>query len=148
MKKILFVIISVIAAVFVIVLAACNYLKVRHRDITGVTTLSKENTVIMNSPTGEEFVTGSGTLTVGEGEKIHAEYKLDAGSIDIAFHAGDDGLAVFDDTDMENLADEGDVFGKSGIEGSGTLDFEASPGEYTVFITIHKAVGSATLKTE
>ena len=48
-------------------------------DIIGVTTLPDRNTVIMNAKTGDEFVAGTGYLTVAEGEHIHLEYDLSAG---------------------------------------------------------------------
>ena len=130
----------------VLMLTSCSMFS-RHKDITGVTTLPKENTVVMNSPSDGAFVNGSGNLTVKDGEMIHLKYELSSGSFDLAFHPGNEGLAVFESADLENLPSEGDVFGRSGIEGSGELDIEAPAGEYTVFFNMHSAVGSATAGT-
>ena len=41
------------------------------------------------------------------------------------------------------LPDSEDIFGKSGISGKGSLDFEAESGEYTVYFNQHAAVGTA-----
>lgn len=128
-------------------LTGCSIIS-RHKDITGVTTLSKENTVVMNSPTGKEFVTGSGNLTVGDGEVIHLKYDLSEGSFDLACNEGNEDLDIFESTDLEKLSSEGEVFGISGIEGSGELDIHAAAGEYTVFFNLHSAVGSATVSVE
>ena len=118
----------------------------RGTDLIGVTTL--DNTVIMNSKTGKEFVSGSGKLTLGEGERIHLKYSLDAGSFDFAVNSGSNGLDIFDSTDLGSLSDEGEVFGRSGITGKGSLDFKAGPGEYTLFFNMHDAVGTATASPE
>lgn len=131
------------AAVLLLSLTGCSFS--RHKDITGVTTLTKENIVVMNSPTGEEFVSGSGTITVGQGEIVHLEYKLSEGSFDLALNAGDGSLDIFQSTDLENLPSDGEVFGRSGVTGSGELDIEAPAGEYTVFFNMHGAAGSATV---
>ena len=140
--------IFLIAAAVVLIAAiayAVTRLSNRWTDIVGVTTLEKKNTVIMNAKTGEEFVSGSGKLTVGEGERIHIEYALTAGSFDLAFHQGSAGLDVFQSAELENLPNVGDVFGKSGVSGNGSLDFEAAPGEYTVYFNQHGAIGTATV---
>ena len=134
----------VLTALLVISAAGCGH----GTDIVGVTTLPKKNIVIMNSRTGTEFVTGSGTVTVKQGEHIHLEYALSAGSFDLAFHAGDARLDVFERADLENLTTEGEVFGKSGIAGTGSLDFEAQPGEYTVYFALHEAVGTARVSAK
>lgn len=115
----------------------------RGTDLIGVTTLAKKNTVILNAKTGEEFVSGSGKLTVAEGEGIHLEYALDSGSVDFAVNRGSNGLAVFESADLANLPAAGEVFGKSGISGSGSLDLAAAPGEYTLYFRTHDAVGTA-----
>ena len=128
MKKkpvILIVVLALVAAV------ACYVgvrLMNRGKDIIGVTTLEGQKQVIMNSQTGEEFTAGSGKLEVGEGEHIHLSYTLSGGSFDLALHKGEDGNDVFTEADLENLSDSGDPFGKSGISGSGTLDFDAEQG--------------------
>ena len=135
-----------VTALLVLSLSGCGRLLSRdHTDIIGVTTLTEKNTVVMNSPTGDEFVSGSGKITIGEGERLHVEYALDKGSFDLAFHKGSDGLDVFKSADLEALPMEGDVFGKSGVEGSGSLELEAPAGEYTVYFAIHDTVGSATV---
>ena len=117
----------------------------RKKDITGVTTLTKENTVIMNSPTGDEFVNGSGKITVSEGETLHLTYDLTEGSMDLALNAGDGTLDVFETVDLENLGADGQVFGVSGITEKGELVIDAAPGEYTVFFNLHSAAGTATV---
>ena len=96
----------VLTALLVISAAGCGH----GTDIVGVTTLPKKNIVIMNSRTGTEFVTGSGTVTVKQGGHIHLEYALSTGSVDLAFHAGDGSLDVFEHADLENLTLEGEVF--------------------------------------
>ena len=142
----------VLILVILVIIAAVIYGAVRLRnrgtDIIGVTTLENRNTIIMNSKTGQEFVSGSGTLTVSENERIHVEYALDTGSFDLAFHKGSDGLDVFENSDLDNLSDTGDVFGKSNISGKGSLDLEAASGEYTVYFNQHGAAGTATVTTE
>ena len=143
-----FFIILVLAVFVIVATSACGSLQRRHHDITGVTTLPDENIVIMNSPTGKEFVSGSGSVTVGEGKRIHVEYSLDDGSIDLAFYKGDGNLEVFEKTDLENLTNDGDVFGKSAVSGTGSIDFEASSGEYAVYFNLHSAIGSVTVGAE
>ena len=129
--------------------AAAVYVGVRlHNhgtDIIGVTTLPDRNTVIVNAKTGEEFVAGSGKLTVGAGEHIHLEYALTAGSFDLAFHEGGSGLDVFQNADLEALPAAGEVFGKSGVSGSGSLDFDAEAGNYTAYFVNHGMVGKVTV---
>jgi len=140
-----------IAAALVIAAGACYVgvrLHNRGRDIIGVTTLNNNSSVIMNSRTGEEFVSGAGKLTVGEGEHIHLRYELSAGSFDLAFHKGEDGLDVFDAANLEALPESGEVYGRSGVSGNGALDFPAEEGVYTVFFQMHGAIGTAELTAE
>ena len=142
-------IIYTVALLLVLAMSGCGRLLSRdHNDIIGVTTFSEKNTVVMNSPTGDEFVSGSGKIILGEGEKLHVEYTLDKGSFDLAFHMGSDGLGVFDSADLDTLPVQGDVFGKSGVEGSGSFELDAPAGEYTVFFSIHDAAGSASVSAE
>lgn len=131
-----------LALALLLTAAACHG---KMTDVIGVTTLTEKNIVVMNAETGDEFVSGSGKLTVSEGEHIHVEYALDAGSFDLAFHAGDGSLDIFQSADLENLTADGDVFGASGLTGSGSLDLEAPAGEYSVFFSMHEAVGAATV---
>jgi len=144
--------IIVLILAILVVIAAVIYVGVRlHNrgtDIIGVTTLENRNTIIMNSKSGQEFVAGSGKLTVGTNERIHVVYELDNGSFDLAFHKGSDGLDVFENSDLKNLSNTGDVFGKSGISGKGSLDLEVASGKYTVYFNQHGAVGSATVTTK
>lgn len=139
--------ILLILAVLVLIAAGYVGMRLRNRwtDITGVTTVRDRNTVYMNSKTGKDFEAGSGSLTVGEGQRIHVEYALDAGNFDLAFNKGNNDHSVFFNAPLDNLPATGDVFGKSGVSGKGSLDFEAAPGEYTVFIRQHGAIGSATV---
>ncbi len=137
------VVIAMIAAVFVV-----NRISSRHKDIIGVTSLPKENTVIMNSPTVAAFVSGEGQITVKDGETIHLEYSVSEGSFDLAFHKDSVGLDVFKEADLGNLTSDGDIFGASSISGSGSLDFMALSGEYTVYFSMHDAVGSATVNAK
>ena len=120
----------------------------RGTDLIGVTTRERQNQVIMNAKTGEEFVAGSGKLTVGAGESIRLKYTLSAGSFDLALHKGEEGNGIFQETDLENLPDAGAVYGKSGVSGSGELNFPAEEGVYTVFFNMHGAIGSATMTAE
>ena len=146
-----------LSAVLVILIAAGIYIGIRMsgrgKDIIGVTTLTKENKVIMNSATGNEFVSGSGTITVKEGEHIHLTYKLKSGSFDIGFAPGTDGVleAVtnLDMTELENPTQDPSEYAieQKGIEGNGEADFEAQGGEYTVYFTMNGAVGTATVST-
>lgn len=122
----------------------------RGTDIIGVTTLSDKNTVIMNAKTGSEFAAGTGYLTVAEGERIHMEYDLSAGSIDVAIKSGEGAMEAIENMDFENLPSAEDMtgdgaFGETGVSGKGSMDFDAAAGEYTVYIVNNGAVGSATL---
>ena len=139
------IIILIIAAL--VLIAAGSYVAVRiinrGTDIIGVTTLEKKNTVIMNANADSDYGAGSGKLTVGEGERIHVEYALKAGGFDLAFCQGSNGLEVIRSSDLQNLSDTGEVFGRSGVSGSGSLDFEAAPGEYTVYFNRNGAAGTA-----
>ena len=134
-----------VCVILLVSLTGCGLFS-RHRDITGVTTLTDENTVIMNSPSGTEFVSGSGVITVKEGQAIRLTYEILEGSFDLALNAGDGSLGVFESADLGNLTSEGDVFGVSGVTGTGELEIEAAAGEYTVFFKLHGAVGSATVE--
>ena len=122
-------------------------LAIRGTDIIGVTTLVERNVIIMNSKTGDEFTSGSGTITVGEGEHLHLEYNLDAGTLDIACNAGSGSLDIFQDADLGNLPSEGEVFGRSALEGKGSLDLKAAEGSYTVYFNPHSAIGRVTVST-
>ncbi|MBQ9347767.1 MAG: hypothetical protein IJT94_10620 [Oscillibacter sp.] len=172
--------IVIIAAAAVVIVAVGIYAAVRLKnhmtDITGVTSLPSRNQVIMNSRRPGSFVGGEGRFTVGESGKIHVEYAVTEGSVDIAFHGGSAdldvflssdienliadgqdlgadsvtgiggaGLDVFQNADLENLSPDGEVFGASGVTGTGSLDFDAAPGETTVYFSLHDAVGTATV---
>ena len=149
--------ILILSVVVVILIAAGAYVGFRManrgQDIIGVTSLTKENKVIMNSATGNEFVSGSGTITVKEGEHIHLTYKLKSGSFDIGFNPGTDGvLEAVTNLDMTELEDPTQnpseyAIEQKGIEGNGGADFEAQSGEYTVYFTMNGAVGTATVST-
>ena len=149
----------VLALVVVAGIYVAVRLKNRGTDIIGVTTLPDRNTVIMNAKAGSEFVSGTGNVSVGEGERIHMEYNLSAGEIDVAFRANEGDFASYEDItpDNENLeealnslptpedmAGEGS-FGQDGVSGKGSLDFDAAPGLYAVQITLHDAVGKAVI---
>lgn len=147
-KKVILIVIAVLLAV----LAGYTGYRFAKRgtDIVGVTTLSDKNTVIMNAKTGNEFVSGTGYLTVAEGEGLHLEYDLSSGSFDVAFRADEEGVAAAQAMDLENLPTEENMtgegsFGKQELTGKGSLDFEAEPGSYTVHITNHGAIGKATV---
>lgn len=139
----------VLFVVALVLIAAIAYVGMRlinrRTDIIGVTTLFEKNTVIMNSKTGKDFEAGSGELTVDEGKRIHVEYALDAGSFDLAFCKGSDALAAIRRANLSDLPNTGDLFGKSGVSGKGSLDFEAAPGKYTVYFEQHGAVGTANV---
>lgn len=116
------------------------------KDIIGVTSLTDKNTVIMNSKTGAEFVGGTGYITVGEGQRLHLTYDLSSGSFDLAFQSaeGVDPMDVEHLPTAEEMTGEG-AFGKADISGKGSLDFDAAPGQYTAYFTMHGAIGTATL---
>jgi len=150
--------IIVIIAVLLVALGAYTGYRLVNRgtDIIGVTTLSEKNKVIMNAKTGDEFVAGSGFITVAEGEKLHLEYNVSSGSFDIAIRADEEGVSAYQNLGAENvptpdaLPDAEDMtgegaFGSEGITGKGSMDFEAAAGAYTVHITNHNVVGTATL---
>lgn len=119
------------------------------RDSTGF--ITGRNTIYMNVPSGTGLFAGYGQLTIDEGKHIHAEYALDSGSFDLAFRVyieGNDDLAV-ESPVFKNLQNSGEIFGKSGISGKGTLDFDVAPGTYEVHFRPHDVVGWAivTAKT-
>lgn len=130
---------ALIIAIGVLLAALAGYtgyrFAIRGTDIIGVTTLTRKNMVIMNAKTGSEFVSGTGKLTVAEGEGLHLEYNLASGSVDVAFHS--------DEKPAEGS------FSEAGIEGKGSLDFDAAvSGTYTVRITNHSAVGKVTVSAK
>lgn len=134
------------AAVFVLIVAAAYVglrLKNRWTDINGVTTVYERNTVYMNVRPGKDFAGGSGYITVEEGKRIHVEYAVETGKFDIALNKGSNALSVIRNSDLDNLSSSGNVFGKSGISGKGSIDFEAEPGEYTIYFNPHDTIGSA-----
>ena len=142
------IVLFVVAIVFI---AAAAYVWVRYNnrwtDINGVTTVAERNTVYMNLKPGTNFYAGSGQLTVAEGKHIHVEYALDSGTFDLAFRIyvkGSDALAVQSPV-FDDLPASGEVFGKSGVSGKGTLDFDVAPGTYKVYFKNHSVVGSATV---
>ena len=151
MKKKTVALIVVLALVIAGAVYVAVRLKNRGTDIIGVTTLPDRNTVIMNSKTGKEFVSGTGNLSVGEGERIHVEYDLSAGEIDVSFLKSDSTPYEDITAENENLEDAlnnlpvaedfagGDAFGQDGVSGKGVLDFDAAPGLYMVDIAIHDA---------
>lgn len=145
------VIIAIVALLVVALGVYAGYrLAVRGTDVIGVTSLSDRNTVIMNAKTGDEFVSGTGYLTVGKGEGLHLEYDLSSGSIDVAFRADDGYAAAAQSMDVEKLPETEELtgegaFGEQGLAGKGSLDFEAAEGTYTVHITNHSAIGKATV---
>jgi len=152
-----------VLAVLTAIVAAGAYLAVRFMrhgtDIIGVTSLPEKNVVIMNSASGDEFVKGAGTITVGEGEHAVLTWKLKSGSFDLGFLAGRDAI-------IEALGDQAAVPGgefpaetegeqppeyiqeKTGIEGFGTETFDVGSGDCTVYFTMHGAVGTATVSVE
>ena len=135
-------------AVFVLIAAAAYVglrLKNRWTDINGVTTVFERNTVYMNVRPGKDFAGGSGYITVKQGKSIHVEYAVDTGKFDIAFCKGSNALSVIQGSALDNLPNTGNVFGKSGVSGKGSIDFEAEPGEYTVYFNPHDTIGSATV---
>ena len=105
----------------------------------------ERNTVYMNVRPGKDFYAGVGYLTVGEGKRIHAEYDIESGSFDLALRIyvrERSGLDVRSSV-FDNLSDSGEVFGKSGVSGKGSLGFEVAPGEYEVYFKSHDTIGSA-----
>ncbi|MBQ9389622.1 MAG: hypothetical protein IJU07_05550 [Synergistaceae bacterium] len=120
-------------------------LKNRWTDINGVTTVYKRNTVYMNVKQGKDFAGGSGYITVSEGRNIHVEYEIVSGKFDIAFCKEKNALSVISSSNPDNLTVSGDVFGKSSVSGKGSINFEAEPGEYTVFFRPHDTLGSAVV---
>ena len=150
------IVIAVIILILAVAAAAYIVARILNRgtDIIGVTTLEKTNTVIMNSASGDEFVSGSGKITVAEGQSLQLEYKLSAGSFDIGFDPGTDPvLEAAENQELESMtgdpleAPAGYQIEKDGIEGSGKLTFEAQPGEYQVHFIMHGAVGNAKVTT-
>ena len=96
-------------------------------------------------PSGTGLFTGYGQLTIDEGKHIHVEYALDSGNFDLAFRIyaeGNADLAV-ESPVFKNLQKSGEIFGKSGISGKGTLDLDAAPGTYEVHFRPHDVVGWA-----
>ena len=144
-KKMMLFLIVILAAL----IAAGAYIGVRlarhGRDIVGVTTLTEKNTVIMNAYTGDEFVSGTGMLSVAEGRRAHLSYKLKEGSFDLTFVSKTENTGdALPEFETETVSEEYDRK-QDGIEGSGELDFDLDAGEYEVTFTMHGAVGTAKL---
>ena len=142
---------TVLIVALVLAAAAVGYvgyrLAIRGTDIVGVTTLPDRNTVIVNGKTGDEFESGTGFLTVGEGQKLHVEYDVKSGSFDVAFRADEDAAAAYEEMDVDNLPTAEEMtgegsFGTAELTGKSSLDFDAEPGDYTVYITNHGMVGN------
>ena len=115
------------------------------RESTGF--ITGRNTIYMNAPSGTRLFAGYGQLTIDEGKHIHVEYALDSGNFDLAFQVyaeGNDDLAV-ESLVFKNLQNSGEIFGKSGVSGKGTLDFDVVPDTYEVHFRPHDVVGSATV---
>ena len=142
-------IILLIVAIVLIVATAYVWLRLNNRwtDINGVTTVSERNTVYMNAKPGKDFYGGVGYLTVGENKRIHVEYDLESGNFDLAFRRYVEKRSTIDlrSSAFDNLPDSGEFFGKSGISGKGSLNFEVAPGEYEVYFKSHDSIGSATV---
>ena len=138
-------------ALVLIVILGIGYVAMRltnrGKDIIGVTTLPQDNAIYMNSKTGDEFVSGSGKVTVAEGKKIHLDYTLKSGSFDLAIYAGEEGDPFLTEPDMESPLPEGTI-SRDGLEGKGNADFEVPAGEYTVVFKIHDTVGSAKVSVK
>ena len=165
-KVVWFILALVIAVVAIIAILAVRRFSTLHKDITGVTTLTNENLVIMNSPSANVFVSGSGQITVKSDKGIHVEYAVTEGSFDLAFTAGSAdpifaegsvdpasmknelGLDVFRNADLSNLTADGEIFGASGVSGKGSLDFAVSPGVYSVYFNMHDTVGTSTVSAK
>ena len=146
-KIILFLVLALAAAAAVY---ACVRVSRHGTDIIGVTTLADKNTVIMNSKTGSEFVSGSGVISVAQGEHIHLECDLKEGSIDVAFRGDEGAAAAYESMTPENLPTAEEMtgegaFGQESISGKCSLDFDAEAGEYTVYIANRGAVGKAVV---
>lgn len=140
-------IVLTVTALVLIAIAIYAGMRIKNRwtDINGVTTVYERNTVYMNVRPGKDFAGGSGYITVKQGKSIHVEYAVDTGKFDIAFCKGSNALSVIQGSALDNLPNTGNVFGKSGVSGKGSIDFEAEPGEYTVFFNPHDTIGSATV---
>lgn len=147
----------ILAVVLLLVLAAAVYVGMRFAkrgtDITGVTTLSDRNTVYVNGKQSGSFASGSGWITVGEGEEIVLTYDFSAGSIDVFYRPDENAASAIADVQdfrpedlptAEEMTGEGS-YGQEGITGRGTLKYPADPGTYTVYVVNHDAIGSATV---
>lgn len=145
-KKIALTVVSVI--LIAIAVYAGMRMKNRWTDINGVTTVYERNSVYLNVRPGKDFAGGSGSITVRQGESIHVEYSIDTGQFDIAFCKGSNTLSAIQSSNLDNLPKAGNVFGKSGVSGKGGIDFEAQPGEYTLFFKPHNTIGSATVSVK
>ncbi len=152
------IVIIIVVVVLALIIAAAVYIGVRlHRhgtDIIGVTTLTDRNTVIMNAVESGGFKSGTGVINVGEGERIRLDYDVSGGSFDFAFAAGEDAVfsAVRDADNMDvaelptdDVMPETPPDGETGLEGAGSVDFDVEPGAYTVYFTMHGAIGTATV---
>ena len=132
-----------ILAIVAVLIAGGAYVGVRlagrGKDIIGVTTLPDENIVIMNSRSGDEFVSGFGNISVKEGQKVYLSHDLKSGSVDLAIgqSTGNGELGYTEDLPEEYLEE------KDGIEGKGEQFFELEGGDYTVVFTMHGAIGTA-----
>ena len=142
-KKIVLTVVSVVLIALVVYVGM--RIKNRWTDINGVTTVYERNTVYINVRPGKDFAGGLGYITIRQGKSIHVEYVVEMGKFDIAFCKGSNALSVIRSSNLNNLPNAGEVFGKSGISGKGGIDFEAEPGEYSVFFNPHDTIGSATV---
>ena len=148
---------KVIISIIVIAAAIIGFVLYNHRggDIIGVTSYPDKNKIIMNTARDNEFVSGQGTITVGEGEVIHLEYDQKAGSFDVAICMGKDDVieAILSSESLDSseipVPEEMEHFETmTGIEGTGSLDFDVDPGDYTLIFYPHDSEGKVTVTTQ
>lgn len=90
---------------------------------------------------------GTGIISVAEGEQLHLEYDMKKGSFDLSIGDGATDIDLSLEEIQNELFNGGEIFSQSGLEGTGSLDIQAAPGEYTVAVMYHDATGEGTLST-
>ena len=142
-------------AVLVILAGALGMFYHQQSRVGKVETDLEANIITVTGKRSGDGTGGTGIITVGEGEHLRLEYSLSKGSLDVSVsgEAGDSAEDLMD-VSVEELTNQisgetlfGGVSFSQTLEGSGEIDIEEQPGEYTVLFLLHDMTGEAKLSS-